>query len=79
MLLSRPSAADLLALLTAIAIGIGAGIPLARHLWTSPTGFPEHIPQVSVYEEASTDRFSTTWGSLSRRRRTSPPEENATP
>ena len=79
MLLSRPSAADLLALLAAIAIGIGAGIPLARHLWTSPTGFPEHIPQVSVYEEASTDRFSTTWGSLSRRPKTSAPEENATP
>ncbi len=79
MLLSRPSAMDLLALLAAIGIGIGAGIPLARHLWTSPTGFPEHIPQVSVYEEASTDRFSTTWGSFSRRPRTSAPEENTTP
>ncbi len=69
MLLSRPSTADLLALLAAIGIGIGAGIPLARHLWSSPTGFPEHIPQVSVYEEASTDRFSTTWGSFTRRPR----------
>jgi hypothetical protein len=67
MLLSRPSWVDLLALLGAIGVGIAAGIPLARHLWKTPSGFPEHIPQVSVYEESSTDRFSTTWGSFDDR------------
>jgi hypothetical protein len=67
MLVSRPSWVDLLALLLTIGIGIAASVPLARHLWKTPSGFPEHIPQVSLYEESSTDRFSTPWGSFTNR------------
>lgn len=64
MLLSRPNAADLaLLLLTVVVVG-GATVPLARHLWRTPSGFPEHIPQRTVYEEAPPGRFTTRWGSF---------------
>ncbi len=71
MLLSGPSPVDLMALLAAVGLGIVAGIPLARHLWKTPSGFPEHIPQSTVYEEGSADRFSTLWGSFSDRPKSS--------
>ena len=41
--------------------------PLARHLWRTPSGFPEHIPQQAVYEEPPRDRFATRWGSARNR------------
>jgi hypothetical protein len=63
MLLSRPGPADLLALLATIALVALPSVPLARHLWRTPSGFPEHIPQQSLYEEPARDRFATRWGS----------------
>ena len=47
--------------------GRPGGVPLARHLWRTPSGFPEHIPQQAVYEEPPRDRFATRWGSARNR------------
>ena len=63
MLFSGPGSVDLLALLATIALVVSASVPLARHLWRTPSGFPEHIPQQAVYEEPPKDRFATRWGS----------------
>jgi hypothetical protein len=65
MLFSRPGSDDLLALLATVAVVGAASVPLARHLWRTPSGFPEHIPQLAVYEEPPKDRFATRWGSAS--------------
>jgi hypothetical protein len=63
MLFSKPTLLDLLALLvTILLVGLGC-VPLAKHLWRTPSGFPEHIPQLTVYEEPPVDRFATRWGS----------------
>ena len=72
MLASRPGSTDLAVLLATIGAAALASVPLARHLWRTPTGFPEHIPQQAVYEEAPRDRFATRWGSARSRTR---PEE----
>jgi hypothetical protein len=64
MLLSRPPLAGLALLLVTMAGGIGALVPLARHLWKTPSGFPEEIPQNSLYAEPVADRFTTVWGSF---------------
>ena len=50
--------------LTVIAAVLG-GIPLASHLWRTPSGFPTHLPQVvgvSAELEAGVDRYATRWG-----------------
>lgn len=65
MLLGRHGAVDVLVLgLTALAVAL-AGIPLASHLWRTPTGFPVHVPHevgVSADLEAVVDRYATRWG-----------------
>lgn len=66
MLLSGPGPTDLLVLLVTVAVVGLASVPLARHLWRTPSGFPDHIPQQAVYEEAPRDRFATRWGSTRR-------------
>jgi hypothetical protein len=63
MLLSRPAPTDLLVLVATIALVGLASVPLARHLWRTPSGFPEHIPQQAVYEEPPKDPFATRWRS----------------
>jgi hypothetical protein len=67
MLVSRPGPTDLLVLLATIAAAALTSVPLARHLWRTPSGFPEHIPQQAVYEEPPRDRFATRWGSARNR------------
>ena len=67
MLVSRPGPTDLLVLLATIALAALASVPLARHLWRTPSRFPEHIPQQAVYEEPPRDRFATRWGSARNR------------
>ena len=71
MLFSGPSPVGLLALLATIALVVSASVPLARHLWRTPSGFPEHIPQQAVYEQPPKDRFATRWGSAASSRRSS--------
>jgi hypothetical protein len=65
MLIGQHTAADVLLLLvTALLVGI-AGLPLARHLWNTPSNAPEHLPQRSGLEDqvvAAIDRYSTRWG-----------------
>jgi len=68
MLFSGPSSTDLAALLATIALVVAASVPLVRHLWRTPSGFPEHIPQQTLYAEPR-DRFATRWGSASRKER----------
>jgi hypothetical protein len=63
MIFSKPSLLDLLALLGMIFLVGAASMPLAGHLWHTPSGFPEHIPQRTVYQDPPADRFSTRWGS----------------
>jgi hypothetical protein len=64
MLLSRPPLPGLALLLGTMAVGVGSLLPLARHLWKTPSGFPEHIPQSPIYAGSRTDRFATVWGSF---------------
>jgi hypothetical protein len=65
LLLGRHSPADVLVLgLTALGVVLG-GVPLASHLWRTPSGFPQHVPHevgVSPALEAMVDRYATRWG-----------------
>lgn len=66
MLLSSPGITDALVLVAAIVLAVLAGVPLARHLWRTPSGFPAQVPHVRAGappEPAS--RFATRWGSFS--------------
>ncbi|MEO7058987.1 MAG: hypothetical protein ABI083_04665 [Lapillicoccus sp.] len=65
MLFSRPRLTDTLLLLASVAVAVLAGIPLARHLWRTPSGFPEEVPHVRAgASPAPADRFATRWGSF---------------
>jgi hypothetical protein len=66
MLFSRPTPTEVLTLLATVTLVGLAGVPLARHLWHTPSGFPAHIPQQSLYEEPARDRFGTRWASTRR-------------
>lgn len=66
MLLSGPGLGDVLVLVAAVAAAVAAGIPLARHLWRTPSGFPDHLPHRRVgAPPGPADRFATRWGSFS--------------
>lgn len=67
MLVWRPNLVELALLGCTIAVAALLWLPLARHLWSTPSGFPEHIPQQTLYEEVPTDRFTTLWGSFGGR------------
>lgn len=65
MLLSVPVVADVLVLLATAVVAVLAGIPLARHLWRTPSGFPDQVPSVRAgAPPGPTDRFATRWGSF---------------
>jgi hypothetical protein len=63
--------ADVLVLgATAVSVML-ACLPLARHLWQTPDGFPEHVPHevgVAADVDALVDRYATRWGFGQRRR-----------
>lgn len=66
MLIGRHSAIDLLILGGAAALVVTAGLPLARHLWNSPSNAPEYLPHRTGLEDqvaVAIDRYSTRWGS----------------
>ncbi len=66
MLFSRPQVADTLLLLAAVCAAVLSGIPLARHLWRTPSGFPDQVPHVRAGDPLEpADRFATRWGSFS--------------
>ncbi len=55
--------ADLLVLAGTILGVTVASVPLARHLWHTPSGFPEHVSQDLVYRPVEKrDPYKTTWG-----------------
>lgn len=68
MLFGAANGYDVVALLGTIALVAAAGLPLARHLWRSPNGFPEHIAQRTVYSDEPVDRFATRWSSFTLRK-----------
>jgi hypothetical protein len=54
-----------LVLVPTLVIVVTAGLPLARHLWNTPSNAPEYLPQRSGLEDqvaAAIDRYSTRWG-----------------
>lgn len=66
MIIGKHSTADLLVLLTTVLVVVVGSFPLARHLWSTPSNFPEHLPQRTGQEEAAEaaiDKYSTQWGS----------------
>ncbi len=66
MLLSGPGLADVLVLVLTMVAAVVAGVPLARHLWRTPSGYPDHVPHRRLGAPAGpTDRFATRWGSFS--------------
>ncbi|WP_174524028.1 hypothetical protein [Piscicoccus intestinalis] len=43
LLFGATDTADVILLLAALALVLAVGIPLSRHLWNTPDGFPEHL------------------------------------
>jgi hypothetical protein len=65
MLIGNHSAADALILVTTAVIAVAASVPLARHLWSTPSNAPDHVPHRSGEEDAAAvaiDRYTTRWG-----------------
>jgi hypothetical protein len=65
MLIGQHASTDVLVLVGAVVIVVMAGLPLARHLWNSPSNAPGHLPHRSAVEDqvaARIDRYSTRWG-----------------
>ncbi|WP_343708586.1 hypothetical protein [Mycobacterium sp.] len=59
------SVADVLVLVATMVIVVTAGLPLARHLWNTPTNAPEYLPHRSGLEDqvaTAINRYSTRWG-----------------
>lgn len=80
MLFGVRSATEALVMVGSAFVAAAALVPLARHLWRSPSGFPEHVrqqvgPVVDV--EAAVDRYSTRWGFAARQSTTREQERSA--
>jgi hypothetical protein len=65
MLIAARSAASVLLLAATAVAAAAVSVPLMRHLVHSPSGFPEHIPQSTVYQPPA-DRYSTQWNAWDR-------------
>ena len=65
MLVGQHTGTDVLVLGGTAVIVVTACLPLARHLWNSPSNAPEHLPHRTGLEDqaaAAIDRYSTRWG-----------------
>jgi hypothetical protein len=65
-LVANHSVSDLLVLTGTILVVVVLGLPLARHLWNTPSNAPAHLPHRTAIEDqvaATIDRYSTRWGS----------------
>lgn len=65
MLVRLHSPADLLVLIGVITVVLAASLPLAGHLWRTPSNAPEHLPHRTGMEDQvalAVDRYSTRWG-----------------
>lgn len=75
MLARLHSPADLLILIGVVAIATTAGLPLAGHLWRTPSNGPDHLPHRTGVENQvaiALDRYSTRWGASRSDKDTSP-------
>ncbi len=64
-LITDHSATDVLVLVGTALLVVLLGLPLARHLWNTPSNAPEHLPHRTAIEDqvaAAIDRYSTRWG-----------------
>ena len=64
-LIAQHGGGDAIVLSVTTAVVIVAGIPLARHLWSSPANAPEHLPHRTGEQDldaVTADRFATRWG-----------------
>ncbi len=71
MLIGQHRLADVLLLGGAAGLVAIAGLPLAQHLWNTPSNAPEYLPHRTAMEEqaaAATDRYSTRWGGWAERK-----------
>lgn len=69
-LIANHSAPDALVLIGTVLVVALFGLPLARHLWNTPSNAPEHLPHRTAIEDqvaAAIDRYSTRWGSWERK------------
>lgn len=65
MLIGQHAPTEVLVLVGAVVIVMVSGLPLARHLWNSPSNAPGHLPHRSAVEDqvaTAIDRYSTRWG-----------------
>jgi hypothetical protein len=65
MAIGQHGAGDVVALTVTALIVVGASVPLARHLWSSPANAPDHLPHRTGEQDikaASADQFTTRWG-----------------
>jgi hypothetical protein len=56
---------EVLVLVGTVLLVVLLGLPLARHLWNTPSNAPEHLPHRTALEDqvaATIDRYSTRWG-----------------
>ena len=59
------SVSEVLVLVGTVLVVVLLGLPLARHLWNTPSNAPEHLPHRTAIEDqvaAAIDRYSTRWG-----------------
>ncbi len=66
MLIGQHTVIDVVVLAAAALLAVAFGLPLARHLWKTPTNAPEELPHRSAVEDhvaAAIDRYSQRWGS----------------
>jgi hypothetical protein len=64
-LITSHSFTEVLVLAGTMLIVLLLGLPLARHLWNTPSNAPEHLPHRTALEDqaaAAIDRYSTRWG-----------------
>jgi hypothetical protein len=64
-LITNHSMSEVLVLAGAVLVVVLLGLPLAQHLWTTPSNAPEHLPHRTALEDqvaAAIDRYSTRWG-----------------
>jgi hypothetical protein len=64
-MIDQHTVTDLLVLAGTVVVVVIVGLPLARHLWNTPSNAPEYLPHRSGLEDqaaAAIDRFSTRWG-----------------
>lgn len=65
ILVEQHSAIAVLVLAGTALLVLAVSLPLARHLWNTPSNFPDYVPHRSGMEEqvaAAIDRYSTRWG-----------------